>query len=186
MIYLIRHAESMGNIGARTAVHSEIPLSENGLQQAKDLIDKINFCPELIVISPFLRTRQTAAPLLQKYPEAKVEYWPVQEFSFLDEVQCANSTPSERAPFVEAYFARNDLDYVDGVGAESFNQLLARVDEMLRRLRQRQNQNIVVFKHGNFLRAVTMRLRHLPIDFATFRALPVPENTEIMVLPEQF
>ena len=122
---------------------------------------------DLIVVSPFVRTRQTAEPLRQKYPDVPVEEWPVQEFSFLDADRCADTTQEERRPLAEAYFARNDPDYVDGKDAESFNQLLARVDDMLTRLRALPGENkTVVFTHGNFMRAARLR--------------PAAENTEIV------
>ena len=182
MIYLIRHAESIGNAGARTDKHSDVPLSELGRKQAEILAQKIDFCPDLIVVSPFLRTCQTAQPLLQKYPNAPVEIWPVQEFSFLDHNRCRNTTEDDRRPLRQAYYARNDFDYVDGEGAESFNQLLTRVDGMLVRLRKLADKNVIVFTHGNFLRAVVMRTNKLPLTFETFLSLPIVENTAIVPL----
>jgi len=182
MIYLIRHAESIGNIGARTKEHSQIPLSERGKVQAEKLAEKFNFRPDLLVISPFLRTRQTAAPLLEKYPDVSVEYWEVQEFSYLDCEKCYNTTSDERKVLRDAYFNRNDFDYVDGKGAESFNQLIERVDAMLERLKSWQGKNVLVFTHGNFLRAVMLRVNKIPLSFEAFCALPVTENTGIICL----
>ena len=122
-VYLIRHAESVSNAGERTASHGGAELSSEGRRQAEAA--RIGFRPDLIVVSPFVRSRQTAEPLRQKYPDVPVEEWPVQEFSFLDADRCADTTQEERRPLAEAYFARNDPDYVDGKDAESFNQLLA-------------------------------------------------------------
>lgn len=83
-VYLIRHAESVSNAGERTASHGGAELSSEGRRQAEALTARIGFRPDLIVVSPFVRTRQTAEPLRQKYPDVPVEEWPVQEFSFLD------------------------------------------------------------------------------------------------------
>ncbi len=94
----------------------------------------------------------------------------MQEFSFLDADRCNNTTQEERLPWVEAYFARNDPDYVDGRDAESFNQMLSRVDDMLARLRKLRKRNVIVFSHGNFMRAVMLRLRNLPPELPVFRA----------------
>ncbi len=182
MIYMIRHAESMSNAGARTSSHGGAVLSENGKKQALALAEKLNFRPDLIVVSPFVRTRQTAAPLLEKYPETPVEVWPVQEFSFLDADRCNNTTQEERLPWVEAYFARNDPDYVDERDAESFNQMLSRVDDMLARLRKLRKRNVVVFSHGNFMRAVRLRLHNLPPELPVFVQQPVWENTAVFDL----
>lgn len=179
-VYLIRHAESVSNAGERTASHGGAVLSEQGRRQAAELVERINFCPDLIVVSPFIRTRQTAEPLHKKYPNVPVEEWPVQEFSFLDADRCNNTTQEERRPLVEAYFARNDPDYVDGRDAESFNQLLARVDEMLARLKKRpREQNIVIFSHGNFMRMVQLRLSGKAVSMADFLLMPPVQNAEI-------
>ncbi len=182
MIYMIRHAESVSNAGARTSSHGGAVLSEDGKKQALALAEKLNFQPDLIVVSPFVRTQQTAAPLLEKYPETPVEIWPVQEFSFLDAERCNNTTQEERLPWVEAYFARNDPDYVDGRDAESFNQMLSRVDDMLTRLRKQRKRNVVVFSHGNFMRAVMLCLHKLPPELPVFEQQPVWENTAVFDL----
>ena len=160
-VYLIRHAESVSNAGERTASHGGAELSSEGRRQAEALTARIGFRPDLIVVSPFVRTRQTAEPLRQKYPDVPVEEWPVQEFSFLD---------ADRCP-----------DYVDGKDAESFNQLLARVDDMLTRLRALPGKNkTVVFTHGNFMRAARLRLGGGPLSMTEFLRQPAAENTEIV------
>ena len=102
-VYLIRHAESVSNAGERTASHGGAELSSEGRRQAEALTARIGFRPDLIVVSPFVRTRQTAEPLRQKYPDVPVEEWPVQEFSFLDADRCADTTQEERRPLAEAY-----------------------------------------------------------------------------------
>ena len=55
-IWLIRHAESLANIGGVTSTPREIPLSDNGLRQADELADAINVRPDLIIVSPYART----------------------------------------------------------------------------------------------------------------------------------
>mgnify|MGYP003239349145 CR=1 FL=1 len=124
-----------------------------GRRQAEALTARIGFRPDLIVVSPFVRTRQTAEPLRQKYPDVPVEEWPVQEFSFLDADRCADTTQEERRPLAEVYFARNDPDYVDGT---------------------------VVFTHGNFMRAARLRLGGGPFSMTEFLRQPAAENTEIV------
>ena len=99
-VYLIRHAESVSNAGERTASHGGAELSSEGRRQAEALTARIGFCPDLIVVSPFVRTRQTAEPLRQKYPDVPVEEWPVQEFSFLDADRCADKSAGRWRKFI--------------------------------------------------------------------------------------
>ena len=39
--------------------------------------------PSLIVTSLFLRTQQTAAPTIERFPDVPVEVWPIEEFTYL-------------------------------------------------------------------------------------------------------
>ena len=66
-ILLIRHAESCANVGLKTSTPAEIPLTENGHEQARELAERIIEVPEIIITSPFIRTLQTAEPLLKKF-----------------------------------------------------------------------------------------------------------------------
>jgi len=63
-IFLIRHAESEANINGKTLSHASIALSEHGHNQAQTLCSKL---PEInhVIVSQYLRTHQTAAPLLE-------------------------------------------------------------------------------------------------------------------------
>jgi len=47
-----------------------------------------------------LRSQQTAAPLIARYPDVPVEQWPIQEFTYLSPEHCHNTTFSERKPLV--------------------------------------------------------------------------------------
>lgn len=62
-IYLIRHAQSLGNVNGKTESHASIPLTEFGHEQAQKLVDVLPPAKQ-IFISPFLRTRLTAEPIL--------------------------------------------------------------------------------------------------------------------------
>ena len=69
----------------------------------------------------------------------------------------------------------------EALTAESFNQLLARVDDMLTRLRALPGENkTVVFTHGNFMRAARLRLGGGPFSMTEFLRRPAAENTEIV------
>ncbi|MGI5899364.1 MAG: histidine phosphatase family protein [Christensenellales bacterium] len=60
-LYVVRHGETDFNLHGRYAGSTDIPLNQQGFQQAAQLAEdllKINF--DLIVSSPMLRARQTA------------------------------------------------------------------------------------------------------------------------------
>jgi broad specificity phosphatase PhoE len=159
-IWLIRHAESTANVGAVTSLPETIPLTERGFEQAECVASCFDKQPDLVVVSPFLRARETAAPLLRRFPNAVTEEWHVQEFTYLATERCANTTLSDRKPLVAAYWERSEPDYCDGPGAESFAQFVTRVKEMVERLQTCKANFIVVFTHGQLIQLTMWLLWH--------------------------
>lgn len=153
-VWFIRHAESIANAGFTSPDPVSIELTELGHQQAKELTKSITIIPELFIVSPFLRTKQTAVPALAKYPDVPVEEWAVQEFSYLSPIVWANTSSQDRAPRADWYWENCDPDYNDGGGAESFNNFIERVDDTLIKLSCRPEKFIVMFSHGQFLKAL--------------------------------
>lgn len=157
-IWLVRHAESVANAGGATPDPVSIPLTDKGQDQAKKLASAFVEKPDLFITSPFLRTKQTAAPTLAKFPDVPAEEWAVQEFSYLSPVVWANTSSEDRAPRTDHYWEECDPDYHDGDGAESFNDLIGRVDNAMIDLYMRPEKRIVMFSHGQFLKALWMYL----------------------------
>lgn len=157
LIQLIRHGESIANAGGVSQTPACIPLSERGEAQAAALVAQFPQPPELIVVSSYIRTGQTAAPLCTRYPQVPVETWPVHEFTYLNEKQYANTTESQRAPGARAYWQRQDPAHCEGAGAETFAAFIARVDGLIARLAQRREQHICIFTHSFFISAVQWR-----------------------------
>ena len=61
ILYVVRHGETDFNIQGRYTGITDIPLNEKGLEQAKQLSEKLNGINfEIIISSPLLRARQTA------------------------------------------------------------------------------------------------------------------------------
>ncbi|MCU4483089.1 histidine phosphatase family protein [Acinetobacter ursingii] len=153
MIYLIRHAQSIANINGRAASHASIDLTDYGHQQAESLAKQLPIA-DRIFISPFIRTLQTAQPIVQR-DGVQPEVLEIQEFSYLSDARCQNTTLEERKPFVDAYWAQANPDYKDAEDAESFAEFYQRVMDfsgILSGLRDHyQVKNLMVFSHGQFL-----------------------------------
>lgn len=178
--WLIRHGESAGNAGLPTQSPASTPLTERGHEQATELqLPR----PSLIVVSRFIRTRQTAEPTINRYPDVPIEVWPVEEYTFLNSAKYVNTTQDERLPFANAYIERNDPNYNDGGDAESFYDVLNRAAETLDRLKQ--NQGTAVFSHARFIQAlrwVHEGRRGTPKEFFAWAAeQPVP-NASVTTL----
>jgi broad specificity phosphatase PhoE len=152
--WLIRHAESSANVGAVTSYPETIPLTQKGLEQARCIATHFDKQPDLIAVSPYLRAKLTAAPVLARYPNARSEQWEVQEFTYLDRARCHNTTVADRKPLVAAYWSRNEPYYCDGEGAESFAELIQRARGTIERIKGDNSEFIAVFTHAQFIQAM--------------------------------
>ncbi|MCI0525109.1 MAG: histidine phosphatase family protein [Acidobacteria bacterium] len=157
-VWLIRHAESIGNAGLATSEPDTIPLTRKGIEQALRLVDFFTQTPTLIVTSPYIRTQQSAEPTIRRFPAVRREQWQVQEFTYLTPARYRETTATDRRPFVEAYWSRCDPYYTDGEGAESFADFIQRVRQAIDGLWSCRSEFVTVFGHGLFLRALIWRL----------------------------
>lgn len=159
-ITLIRHAESLANAGLPTLAPAGIALTENGRRQAADFAAVLTEAPDLIVCSPFERARATARFSAQRFVQVPVQEWPVEEFTYLDPSRFIGTTQAQRKPQADAYWQRADAAFIDGPGAESFAHLIARAERMLQRLSTLDADHVLVFSHGQFIRAVLWWLEY--------------------------
>lgn len=165
-VWFIRHGESLSNAGHVVERTATTPLTELGHAQALRVSQSFNKAPDLIVVTPYLRTQLTAIPTLERFPSARRDVWPLHEFSCLSLANYANTTRHQRAPFVKSYWNRRDPDYIDGEGAESFRQMMGRIAEGLNRLRSAPETFITVFTHGHIMRTLRFMIEypHLSAD----------------------
>jgi broad specificity phosphatase PhoE len=175
-VRMIRHAHSSANAGLPTTAPAIIPLTELGHAQAQALAGTLPCAPGLIVSSPFERAVATATPTARRYPDVPLELWAVEEFTYLAPARLVGTTQAQRKPEADAYWLAGDQLSIDGPGAESFAQLLQRAQAMLDRLASCSAQQVVVFSHGQFIRAVAWLILHgeqagEPALMRQFRAL---------------
>jgi len=153
-IWLIRHAESQANAGMKTSYPHEIQLSQAGFEQAERFIGKLPKPPDLIITSPYVRTKQTAGPLIKKHKNVPHEEWEVHEFTYISPDKCHNTTELDRLPMAEEYWKRSDPFYCDGKGAESFADFIKRAVKAIKKLKGRKENFITMFSHGQFIAAM--------------------------------
>jgi len=161
-IFLVRHAESEANINGKTLSHASIALSEHGHRQAQDLCSKLPVIDHVIV-SKYLRTQQTAAPILKKYGISLEVDEHLHEFSYLSERKCANTNLNDRKAWVDAYWEKMDCQHKDADDAESFEDLYLRVQafhEKLKAMAEHYTEkHLAVFSHGQFLQLLMMQIQ---------------------------
>src|SRR5262249_12544419 len=76
-VYLLRHGQSEANAGEATPSPEAAGLTAVGRLQSRALAAALDAAPELIVVSRFRRARETAAEAHARFPEARIEEWPV-------------------------------------------------------------------------------------------------------------
>ena len=161
----IRHGQITGNAGMPCHDLATIELTEKGWSQARQVADDWAEAPALIVTSPFLRTRQTATPTIERFPDVPVEVWPIEEFTYLQPSRWNGTLAADRAPHLEQYWGVADPAYCDGEGAESFGALLRRAETALARLASLPSPGpVYVFSHGQFIQAVRAVVTESELD----------------------
>ena len=153
----IRHAESEANVGGVIDHPSNYALTEAGRQQARTLAAATVATPAAIVYSPFLRARQTAAPMIKRFPDVESLMLPIQEFTCLRPDAWKESTAKQRRPAVDEYWKKADPRFCDGEGAESFADFLGRVETTLAWLNTSNVGPVFLVGHELFIRAVMWR-----------------------------
>jgi alpha-ribazole phosphatase len=188
-IFLIRHAESEANINGKTLSHASITLSGNGHIQAQTLCSLLPKIDQ-VMVSKYLRTQQTAAPILEKYKLDFEVNEHLHEFSYLSERKCANTNLNDRKAWVNAYWNKMDFQHRDADDAESFEDLYLRVQAFYDKLKtvaeDYAEKNLAVFSHGQFLQLLIMQIqqpslltKELMQQFRTDLVRQPIKNTEI-------
>lgn len=193
-IWFIRHAESLANADegfkANDFSAGAVSLSGKGLKQAEKLLDIFSETPDLLITSPYVRTKETARPLMEKYPHIPHEEWAIHEFTYLSAKRCFNTTFEERNPWKDEFWNKGDPKLCDGDGAESFADFMDRVRKALDNAKKRKENFIVLFSHGYTIAAVKYLLEKKPKkitpevmrDFKKyFKENPIPNASKIEV-----
>ena len=185
-IWFVRHGESEANAGFSSKDPASIPLTPIGEKQAKEISSIWPKPPSQIIYSPYSRALATAQPTIQRFPSVACEEWAIQEFTYLSPSKCSDTTSMQRLPWVEEYWDRNDPNYTDGEGAESFSNLLKRVSHALSSFSAlSSNEFCAVFTHGMYMSAVLFSVltgfsKPTPQSMALFRLFiqttPVPNG----------
>ena len=155
-IYIIRHAESISNAGEKTDSHDTIPLSEKGRRQAKELAEKLNIIPELIIVSSYSRTRETAKPFIERHSSVPIETWDVQEFTFLNPEIYNGTTGEQRFEAAKKYWTEASIHHKEIESVESFSEMTKRMAKLINDLKDRPEKIITIFSHGRFIHGLKL------------------------------
>lgn len=187
-IKLVRHGQSRSNVGevvAKEVGDHTIELTPMGREQARRVGASLStsFLNEaLIYCSPYARTRQTLAGILEGagVPAGNVTIY---EDPRLREVD----------PGYAEYEAQTELRRTHGwfyyrfEGGESpadcFDRTSSFLESMMRQIERKGATNVLVVTHGLTLRCFVMRFLHLSVE--QFDSLANPNNCDVVTLAER-
>ncbi len=156
-VILIRHAESESNIGIVFRHQNIIKITENGIKQANDLLEILDK-PDKIICSKYLRTIETAEPMMLKFPEVETHIWiDIHEFKPVNTDKHVGITREIRDSFAKEYWDKIDPIYCDGGDAESFKDFVNRANQSIIKMKNLKGVNYI-FSHENFIRCVLILL----------------------------
>ena len=172
-LYLVRHGQTEWSANGRHTSVTDLPLTEHGEEQARALVghlDPADFA--LVLSSPRRRARHTAelAGFVGEHEpqlDEDLAEWAYGDYEGLTSPEIAEQVPgwtiwTHPVP-----------------GGESAEEVSARLDRVVARVRDSGVERALCFGHGHALRALTMRwlgfdLRlglHFPLDTSTVSVL---------------
>ena len=151
-IYIVRHGKTEWNVKGLLQGATDIELNEEGIEQAKELSEKLDFNKiDICFCSPLKRTRQTAEILVEN--KIKIIYDPMLvERSFGDyEGKPINFDLIEQ----QWNYKLNDSSH----NIESLQDCLSRAKKFLDKIKKEYpNQTILIISHGSFIKALHFNL----------------------------
>ena len=158
-LYIVRHGETVWNREGRIQGHTDVGLSERGLEQARLLAQRLKSVPlDAAYASDLCRASDTAAAILEGrdvplYPTPRLREYHKGAFEGLTEAELRARYPAE----YPGYIAK-DLDYAPE-GGESTRGVSARMTAAVNEIKERHlGDNVLVVGHGGSLRAAMMVL----------------------------
>jgi broad specificity phosphatase PhoE len=153
-LYLIRHGETEWSFSGRHTSRTDIPLTEQGEQDARKLGERLRAASfRRVFTSPMQRARQTCA-LAELTPVSEIEpdlaEWDYGDYEGLRSGEIRQTRPDWNL-------------FRDGCpGGEMPAQVSDRADRLIARLRTLDG-NVAVFSHGHFGCVLAVRWIGLPV-----------------------
>ena len=151
MLYVVRHGETVWNVDHRVQGQTDVPLTDNGREQAKELrelVSDLNI--DVVISSPLIRARETAEIIVDKKLPVNTDDRIIErDWGFNEgEVDCW-----------DFYLNTKGLEH------EKVQDLMKRVSEFLEDIKVRYpDKNVLVVAHSAILRAIHYLLSGIPED----------------------
>ena len=153
-LWMCRHGETEWSRDGRHTSRTDLPLVPEGVERARALADRLaGVAFDLVLTSPTERARRTAE--LAGHPDAVVD-GDLAEWDYGDYEGLTTPVIRERVPDWTVWTHLSP-------GGETAEQVGARADRVVERVRSAGVERVLVFSHGHFLRALAARWIELPV-----------------------
>lgn len=152
-LILIRHGESVANFERRFTRDDDEPLTETGIEQARQAGRRLcaRFHPVVVYSSPLLRARQTAGLIAEAFGKEPLVVPDLHEQSYGE----LRGVPYERYLEKMPLERGTALWRVQPPGGESLLDVLERVGPIVDELAQRHAEGeVIVVSHGGVMAAI--------------------------------
>ena len=147
MIYVVRHGETEWNAIDKVLGRTDIPLNDKGREQARKAARSLKDAKiDVFLVSPLLRTRQTADAICE---ETGLGYDVDDRLIEVDfgSFEGVNRFDEEYQAAKRAFFARYP-------GGESYFDMAARVFPLIKELEAMEGKNALLVTHGGICRII--------------------------------
>ena len=163
--FIVRHGETEWNAQGRIQGHTDISLSDRGVQQAESLNQRLSTVDITAAYSSDLeRSAETARRIIG---QRELPLNTTAELREYNKGVFEGLTPeetSDRYPDLFAASLVKDLDFAP-TGGESIRQASARLAGFIADIKQQHlEDNVLVVGHGGALRAAFVALMELPLE----------------------
>jgi probable phosphoglycerate mutase len=152
-VWLVRHGETEWSRDGKHTSHTDLDLTDDGVQVAKALRSRLaDTSFDLVLTSPMMRATHTAelAGFPDAQPEPDLVEWDYGDYEGLTTDEIRETVPGWTI-------------WANGAKAgESADEITARLDRVVRRLVD-QPGRCLLFGHGHSLRALAARWLELPV-----------------------
>lgn len=165
-LYFVRHGETEWNVKKKIQGKTDIPLNENGRNQAKELAKKLveKKLPAVkVYTSPQLRAAETAQMVADALG-LKCEVLDDLREMDLGEWEGLNWDIIEAEYGEQYYYWNTHRRYVRTPGGECYNDVLGRTLNALSYILEKETEDVLVVTHSAILMSLGCYLAKLPFD----------------------
>ncbi len=152
-IYLTRHGQDEDNAKGLLNGHRDFPLTEIGIQQAKDLAQNIKLLKikfDHIFSSPLIRTQQTAEILVNELQYSNYQTWDLlieRDFGVMSG-QLISSIAKSCAPYI---LKSQGFYYIlKAEGAEEWPDIIKRAQQIVKEITEKYTgKSVLLVTHGD-------------------------------------